>query len=400
MRYIAFAGHIGSSARNIIIPLLEFFEKEDIGVIFLHANSLVGNVSIPEAKGLESFDIFLNDYKSLKNLLETKKPMAICCLSFRSLFDIFINRLGHDYNIPTIYFEHGLYISGLGDKFFMADIRTSIKRYRNYFAKYLTFLFAERLNIFKELSNTYKCIKHNDYTNNPYDAYLFYALHGKDQLHDKFKFSDDRIFYSGYPLIKYHRDLNIERTNILTNQYALYIHQPLIQDGLTTLNYEDEKEMIRNISSELGKNGLKLIFKIHPREDIAEYQKRFAELDVVISSEPFPELLPKCKLVLGQFSTALFFATKYYVPLIIIPYAGVDDSFYAIFETIGKRINEIQGLNGILHDFESLTHDMEACYDEFNKFTIGENNSFEDQAGALITITEKLHQYEETNISA
>ena len=391
MKYIIFAGHIGSSAKNIIIPLLEFFEKKNIKVIFLNANSLNGNIEIPQVEGLESFDIFLNDYKSLQGLLETKKPLAIFSLSFRSLFDIFINRLGHLYNIPTVYFEHGLFISGLGDKFVMSDYKSSIWRYLNYFKKYFVFIGAEKINPFKEFKNIYRCVKQNDYTQNQYDAYLFYATHGKDQVYAKFKFKEDEIYYSGYPLVKYKGDLNIVKAGKLSDNFVLYIHQPLVKDRLTEFTYEDEKKLIGNIVSQLAENNLKLIFKIHPREDIGAYKERFGDIDVIISADPFADLLPKCKLVIGQFSTALFFAAKYFIPLIIIPYKGVSDGYYTVFEQIGTKIGDAGQLGGITKNIGNLSDADNKRYTDFNNSIIGNNNSFEDQADTLINIIENLH---------
>lgn len=389
MKYIVFAGHVGSSAKNIIVPLLDFFQPQGINVIFLHASSLTDNLDIPQREGLESFDIFLNSYSSLQTLLKTKKPVAIYGLSFRSLFDIFINRLAQQYNIPSVYFEHGLFIAGLGDKFVIADKRSSIKRYANYIKKYITFSAREKLNLPREFRNIYNCIKKNDYTNNQYNSYLFYALHGRDELYKKFKFDDKDVFYSGYPLGK----LKSDTTAVATagpKEYALYVHQPLIKDGLTDFTYEDERSLIAGLVTSLKVNNLKLIFKIHPREDINEYRERFKDLDVDVSGDTFSDLLPKCKLVVGQFSTALFYAAKYFIPLIILPYKGVNDHYYSLYTQIGVKVDDMANLDKVIAATGVLSDETYQNYLHFNKFIIGENNSFEEQAETLVKIINRV----------
>lgn len=101
----------------------------------------------------------------------------------------------------------------------------------------------------------------------------------------------------------------------------IYVHQPLIADGVASISYEDEKNFILELSNVLSPKYGKFTLLLHPRSNLDEYKSRFKDSDIKIIQSPgnYKIFIDK-KLVIGHYSTALLYGLYFNIPTILIDY--------------------------------------------------------------------------------
>lgn len=369
-----------------IDPILPFLEEAGYRVILVHANSLIDDTSMNIlGENVEYIDLNTSGVKTVIKRISSINCIGCVSIGFKSLFDILCLNIAHQLELKTIYLEHGLFMPVLGNKYHF-KLNSSLKRYVCLFLKYLAYIRTFKINPLKEFKSLYSSFVKNNFTKIRHDYALFYTEKGKELVNHYFEFSDQDVFYSGYPIVSKKSDLLLENKGIEKENIALYIHQPLIKDGIVNCSYKEEKELLISISQRLADENYQMIVKLHPRESLYEYESRFEGTDVSFSTTPLFELMTKSKIVIGQFSTALFYAIKQRIPIIILPYNGLDKEYYSIFEKIGCVNPDDVALKHLLKQSQEDKTNQMLKYIEFEGDYIGDNNSSEDQAGCLINI--------------
>jgi len=100
-----------SPAKTVVEPLVCFFQSNGYRVLYLHANSLIGNAQY-NAKVAHK-DIKEIGFNELDKLISDDGVRAVICIGNRSIIDKLLVRLAQVNNVKTIYFEHGLHIKSL-----------------------------------------------------------------------------------------------------------------------------------------------------------------------------------------------------------------------------------------------------------------------------------------------
>ena len=386
-KYIVFFSLNAENKFYNIEPLLPFIEKNNYRIILVHAYSLVYKKSKKDiGDNVEMLDLNKLGVKKIINRLASVCCVASVHIGFKSLFDILCLKISHKLNLQSIYLEHGFFLPETGDRY-KFSINYSVRRYLYLSAKYIEYVRLFRLNFFKELKSVLHIFRKRDFSAIKHNYALLYTKEGEKIMNKFFKYDESSVFYSGYPMIVYNKELNHINQINQREDIALYIHQPLIKDRVVKCTYSEEKEMIETWADKMEKQGLKLIVKLHPRESQAEYNERFKDSNVTIIEESLLNLVIKSKIVIGQYSTALFYAVKCRKPIIIAPYGNLDRAYYKVFEKISYLMPNDDLLQKIISG--ECQRDMEKRYLEFEKDFIGYQNSYENQALTLMNIIEQ-----------
>lgn len=369
-----------------IEPILPFLEKKNYKIILIHAYSLVYKKSEKDlGNNIELLDLNKLGVKKIIERLSSVSCVASVHIGYKSLFDIMCLNISHRLNLRSIYLEHGFFLPETGDKYIFS-LNYSVKKYLHLTARYMEYIRLFRLSFFKEFSVILHIFYKRDFSLVKHNYALLYTEAGKDALNTLFKYADDSVFYSGYPMVVYNKEIEQIGQTHDSDNIALYIHQPLVKDRIITCSYSEEKEMLESLAARMEKQGLKLMVKLHPRESQAEYKERFKNSNVTFIEGSLLKLVMKSKIVIGQYSTALFYAVKCQMPIIIVPYGNLNEQYYKIFE----KISYLMPNDNLLQKITSgeCQKDIEKRYLEFEKKYIGYQNSFENQADTLINIIE------------
>lgn len=370
-----------------IEPILPFIEKKGYKIILIHAYSLVYKQSKKNlGNNIELIDLNKLGVKKIVQRISSINCVATVHIGYKSLFDVLCLNLSHKLKLRSIYLEHGFFVPETGDKY-KFSLNYSTRRYWHLSIRYLEYIRLFRLNFYKELKSILHIFYKRDFSAIKHNYALLYTETGKNILNKKFKFTDDSVYYSGYPMVEYNKDIEQIGRMSEGGNIALYIHQTSIKDRTINCSYSEEKEMLEELATRMEKQGLKLTVKLHPRESQEEYKKRFKDSNVILTEGSLLELFMKSKIVIGQYSTALFYAVKCNLPIIIVPYGNLDEKYYKVFEKISYFMPDDDLLKKIING--ECQEDMKIHYLEFEKEYIGYQNSFENQALTLIEIIEK-----------
>lgn len=389
MNTVLIASHSYSAYSNIIKQLTPFLKKNGYNVVFIHINNISGKSKINIQENHEHFDFSLTNPKIFLDFIESKKPKVLICLEFTSLFIILLIRLIKHKNIKTIYFEHGIFIEGHGDKFLFINHKESIKRYLVLFNIYFKFGLILKMSLLKELKTIYNSFIKRDYSG-LFDFGLFYAQNGYDAIKTKLSLPFTKTYFAGYPLASSDNDIELLKTSYNKNSnIVLLIHQPLIYDKLTSMDYDEEMEMFYEINNICNEKSLNLLIKLHPRVDINFYIGLDTQKSLSFTTDNFNNLLVKTKIIVGQFSTALFNGLILKIPIIIIPYKGLKPFYYKDFINFAFFSQDTSNLSIIIDEIKNKTQENNDNNSKNIDF-VGKINSFENQANKIIEIIQSF----------
>ncbi|MCK4947501.1 MAG: hypothetical protein KAS46_03895 [Candidatus Aureabacteria bacterium] len=388
MRTIFFYVKHISMLKSWVNPIAFFLKKKGYNLVVLHVTNLnreIASVGTNITKDYELIDISYKSSKAILRIFQEHKPIGMIVLTFRSLFDLLINRIAQQCNVKTLYLEHGFFADITALRFGMANKKASIRRYLHFIGKYVYFIFFIARNIFFELHIIYRAMKRNDYSKTQYDYALFYANYGFQKTNKLFKYDSKKVFFSGYPTTKNKSDINCFKKNLCVSQpnikkKILFIQQPLLLDKLSNISYAEEAQYLRKIANISAEAGYEFVFQVHPRENSDRYAAVFKECDgIVVKSSSVEKSVAESEIVLGHFSTALFFGVVLSKPIILLYYPGLDGQYLDYFKMVGVKASNIKELSQILSN-PSIYFNKSQEYEEFIKEYIGQNNSFENQA--------------------
>ncbi len=388
-----------SFLKGWVDPLCPFFQKLGYNLKVLHITKLTKEAARSDGDIKRNYEVIDISFKSTKDIVEMfngYKPIGMIVLTFRSLFDIFVNRIAQYSGVKTLYLEHGFFADLTALQFRTTDIKASIRKYLHFIFKYFCFLLTNLKRLLHEVRLVYKAMKKDDYSYAKYDYALFYANYGYQKADKLFKFDKKNVFFAGYPIVRTKTEVrNIEKYLVgkaSIKKRILYIQQALIVDKISKITYEKESIYLANIIS-ISKNlGYDFILQVHPRESKARYGKLFKDKGVQVEqSANIEQLVISCDIVLGHFSTALFFAVYFKKPLLLLYYPGLSDIFLDYFKDVGVKIDNKNALAAVLSNREKCNVMLEK-YDAFIDNYVGRDNSFEHQAEKIVSIFNKVRQ--------
>lgn len=347
-----------SGLSNWINKLNPYLKKTNLHVFHF---SKLQDVEYPETKDYMSYDISYYSYGKLKRLVLSIAPTKCLFLTFRSVLDFTMFKLCMELKIKTLLLEHGL-MSNDTLRYRNNMIRkspiTSVKRQIWHIYKYLGYAFSSRFCM-KSLRELYLFYLKGRFDFYKFDKFLLYSQHSIDAYKQVLLDVPNNSVIVGYPIFadSTQREEATIYVNSVKKDGMIYIHQPLIADGVATITYQEEKKYILGIVASLSQKYGKLTLLLHPRADTKLYEDlyRDSDVDVIKSPNNYKVFVDK-KLVIGHYSTALLYGLYFDIPTILIDYPTLkgNELFQSLFpsfkypkEVLEKDIH----VNKVLKEF-------------------------------------------------
>lgn len=376
---------------NWIDPIFPFLAEKGYNVVILHIQSLSFGIaprSFNNKMNYGIYDVGKVNIKFIISLFRKLNPEAIVFLHFKSFADFLMLRLSKSCGLKTIYIQHGLFGNNIF-KFIFKNKKSSILRYMYLTRLYIQLLHLETNHIVKELHIARYYFFYNNYRGTKCDYAILYSEENLKFIQKMFDFSKNQVKFSGYPLVKYQRDLNFNsiEKNAAKKTKVFFIKENMIPFH-SDIGYEEEKEYFRRIIAICAKLNYELILKLHPREEKLFYDNLLhgENIKIMQGEVSLHELIEQADIVIGHVSTALFGAILLRKPIIILYYPGFkSDKITNMYETVGQKANSDDELYEILAHPETWDQKIR-FYDNFIEERIGENNSYEHQAMTIIKV--------------
>lgn len=339
---IAFTVYNLAFVSNWIERLMPYWENCEI-VIF-HIANLQGQKE-PAIEGVKSYDVSSRSYSEIIDIIEHERIDLWINFNFRSLFELFFQRICALQNIKSVYLEHGFFSKNtlhFKTQKAQKNIWETVNRQLNFWKKYIGVLYhaKKRLQEWRILQQVYF---KNNFKYSPFDYYFIFSQREYSLLSNVFPLDESNTSLIGYPIFSSEKDKK-EATSagLKMNGEVLYVHQPFILDGYATISYEEEKKYFLDLEKQLLKKYKRLIVLLHPRENLSTYIKRFADtqIDIIQLPNNYSCFTDK-SLIIGHYSTALLYALYFEKPTIILNYPSVknDPIFQECFPTVEDMEN-------------------------------------------------------------
>ncbi len=387
VRSIVFFVRHASHLANHVDPYAKYITGRNIQLVVFHTSSLtkeLGGNYDNSGRNYELFDISNMEYQKINNLLKEINPLGIVFYNFLSLFDVLMNRMAKKNNIHTLYMEHGILNEIHSVRYNILSIGGSMKRYLKISLKYLGFLMSYPAKIVSEIRLIFNIFLRKKFEQIKCDSAIFYSKEAFLEMNKIFKFSPDKVAFSGYPIFDTKQEARLAN-NQVEKHFVLFIHQPVIMAKLTKIDYNEEFIFIIKHAEILKPFSYKLVVQIHPRESLQMYQKGlFHENIEVIQERDMAKLVAKCSFVIGMYSTALFYAIYLNKPILITKYPEFKYDYTFYFKEVGVLLSSPDDLKKELEN-QSYSRKM-AAYPRYKSRYLGENNSFEERAEAILNV--------------
>lgn len=281
------------------------------------------NVKPKIVDGIEYYDISYCSYKNISHLLDEINPDKAIIFSFRSLYELFFQRLCVNKKIKQVYLEHGMFSQNtthFKTSKLLQNFELTIKR-QCYFLLICLELICNNENKIHELKILWNVYIRGKFNNSPFDHYYIYSKRSYYHFSKIYFLDKENVTYVGYPIFSDKTQKELSEKSICLNGDVLLVHQPFIADGFTTISYEEEKDYFIKIARLIEKKYNKLIVLLHPRENLNMYKKRYENTGIEVIQSPNNFLCFANKsLIIGHYSTALLYALYFNKPTAIIDY--------------------------------------------------------------------------------
>ena len=260
---------------------------------------------------------------------------VIISLNPGNIFDLFFLSICKLQDVITVYYQHGIQLD-----FSLFNPKTlsqnkSISRKLFSLKKYIFFYTSFTLNIFLNPRSRmlYDAVKtktrhlffEKDKTktpkyglkNNHCDLAFVYGESDRDYLNQSMDMPNENIIISGYPFIE---PFIIDAPTQSEYKKFLYISSALRHVGVIPITKEEEKVFYENLYEQVNAAGYKLIIKLHPQEEVRVFESYFNQNQNVefYKNTNLANMVIDADIVSGDYSTAMFYAIKYFKPLLII----------------------------------------------------------------------------------
>lgn len=314
------------------IPLIQSIRKENENINFflIHMNSIFRFKEIVSSNEVRLVDV--RALSNLKKILIESKIDALIFLETSHIISLYVITLCRELKIKTIFYQHGLQdnVEDIESKGFVhmlyhggmyGIIRKYFKIYSFLFRNvlylkhwvfFLRVLFKKTASLITKpdiaLSQLFgeAAIKCN--------VAFVYGEADKRKLIDYKGYTESEIIISGYPLAIPQKDC------VVNEKQVLYISSAFRIAHTANISIEEEKKHYLELYRHVVAVDCDLVIKIHPREDLLFFEELFRDKARVrvYRLDNLSELVLESSIVIGHNSTALFYAIKYYKPIIIL----------------------------------------------------------------------------------
>lgn len=368
---IVFLLYHPSSFSNWINKLSPFFYGANIYV--LHISKLHG-VQPDVIDAYTAIDISYCSYKKLENILRNINPDVFVFLSFRSLLEYTINRLCVNLGIRKIYLEHGLFsvdtLNFRKNKSKKEIIKT-IRRQAIYWLVQLGLVMHSKHPLL-EIKLAICVYRNNEFEKASYDHYYVFSKRSFDCYKPIFNLNEKDVTYIGYPI--FNNDADKLDTDMQGDEKGiLYVHQPLISDGIASISYEEEKRYLKMLADMLKDRYGDFTILLHPRADLYEYRERFNDVGIKIVQSPNNyKLFANKSLIIGHYSTALLYGLYFNKPTVVLDYPSTETA--SMFKDLFVYCNDVKKLSTMRIPVDTLRKD----------YVVGKHNTFKYIAEILL----------------
>lgn len=279
--------------------------------------------------------------------------------------------------------EHGILSEKPGQMIIPPNKILSIRRQIVFFQKFFALIWNNPEKVMN-LKILYNSFLKKSFENINYTAYLLYADNSLRKLKTQLNIDERNVYFSGYPITN---NNVIKSVKTLSAPYYIYIHQPYVFHKLGTCTYSDEFEFLNRINHILQKEGIQLVIKLHPIEEIDKYQKALDNtISFVVSNDDLSTWIQNSIAVIGHYSTVLFMAVKQNKPIIqISPSCLLESESLKMFEDVSISVQTYDSFEALIKN-EKLLFSKTREYSHFIKDKIGNNNSHEHRVSQIIKI--------------
>lgn len=320
-----------------IVPIIDNSPDKSIKHFIFHINKIYITENEKESDSNVDF-IELTNITNLKATLKRYKLDFMLFLSPGHIYELLILNICKELSILTIFYQHGLSLdlSSFDPKSLFQD--KSISRRISSIKKLLFFYYSFVLSIFF-VKKKYRLIQILFYKNLHFFIFFFraqqlhklpkYGLHfihcdfafvygqkDKNYLIETLNMSANNITVSGYPFL-----MPTDSSKDLSKQdQILYLSSAFREDGIMPITKEQEKCFYLTLLKQVEDAGYALNIKVHPRDDLKIIQNYFINHSNVriYKNDNLADLTILSRYVISDFSTAIFYAIKYFKPVIIL----------------------------------------------------------------------------------
>lgn len=335
-----------------------------------------------KSEGITLYDVSGYSYNESKKLINEIRPDVMAFHSFRSPYLLTYQRICRKLNIPQIYFEDGLFTQDVlkfKSNKIKNDFVLTVKRQISFLSSYFSYL-CHADNKVSEVKLFYKVYFKGQFRLNPFDHYFLYGDRSIENLGKVFNLTKgDNVTLVGYPIFKEESQKIEAESRIANGKDILYVHQPLIQDGLTDISYEQERDYLLSIYESLKLKYGDFYLLLHPRSDVNHYKKIYENTPIKVVQAPNNYLLFADKgLVIGHYSTALLYGLYFGKKTIVMAYPGCE--FENVFANIFDYIAEAKMLCSMKPESSAIQ----------KEYYVGTGNTYEGIAHAIVNYVEKF----------
>lgn len=355
-----------SLINNWVIKLVPYLEGSE--VIVLHIGRLEDSKP-PKDLPVKNIDISRLSYQQIVKFLTEFKPSVCVFFNFKGIIEQLLLRICKNAKIKTIYLEHGIITKDVMTfkKIKLANLPRRTRRAYIQIRQYFAYI-AHSSNPKQEIYILYEVLRHNKFSLSPFGYYYVFGQRCLGVLKNIFKKveENENAFIVGYPLFE--KDEQAKKALLPDGQPKegiLYVHQPFILDHYSSMSYEEERSFIIKWANKLTSQFGKFTILLHPREDLELYQLLYKNTDIdVVQSPNNYRIFKHVKLVLGHYSTALFYPLYLNITTYVIKYPQIE--FQSIFDDFFPCLN----LNDEIPQ-------RGICEYPHKSFLIGTHNSYE-----------------------
>lgn len=317
-------------------PFLEYSNNHEYFVF--HLNKYYGKTQLDREITDNVIFIELSDRFKLDTILKKLNLNYMVSFNPGNLFDQAIILTCKRIGVKTVYFQHG--VSPNYEK--IGIKRKSHILWTNYaliLKKYLYFYSLILLEVVKSKQvEYYKYLLFRTYSLIQKDSHSFTRNYGTPSVHADLNFvynqndkailvnhlqvQDNEVEILGYPFI--------ESTNnqpVSDKKYVLYLSSALRASKVINIDLDEELLFYKSLVEVISTTNYILVIKLHPLDDYKEITKclsNFREV-IVLTDYNLADLVSNAEIVIGDLSSALFYAVRYYKRIIIMTYPYLKD---------------------------------------------------------------------------
>lgn len=316
-------------------PFLRYSDGNEF--IVFHLDRLYGNTKAYEKVSNNVKFIELTYKFHIRSILQKHSLDYMIFFNPGNLFEQTLILKCKSLGVKTVYFQHGVNPDyekiGLTRK---AVLKRSkfFKRIIKYAFFYINFIITVLLqNKFKYYKyfikrtfalwnkDTNSIIRNYGSPENHTEISFVYNNSDKNLLQNHLGISVDNIEVMGYPFLEPEK-----LGQVLELPFILYISSALRTSKVVDITIEEELKFYEELYNVIKSTGVRLVIKLHPLDDKERITSHFEDYKglSILADYNMANLVKASKIVIGDLSSALFYAVRYYKPIILLTYPFLD----------------------------------------------------------------------------